>query len=164
MLMGQSKRTAKQDQGELERRRLKAAKLFDKGVGPTEVAEKLSVSVHTVNHWKARWRRGGVDALRSQGSRGRPSRLSEEQLSRLHEELLRGPRAHGYATDLWTCPRVGTVIERLFGVTYADCHVWKLLRKMGWTRQKPARRAKERDEERIENWVATSWPRIKRGL
>jgi transposase len=48
---------------------------------------------------------------------------------------------------------VGAVIRRLFGIEYSDCHVWKLLRKMGWTRQRPARRAKERDEERIANWV-----------
>ncbi len=162
--MGQSKRTMKQGQGELEKRRLKAAKLFAKGVGPTEVARRLGVSLSAANHWKGRWARGGEEALRSQGSRGRPSRLSEEQLARLHQELLRGPRAHGYDTELWTCPRVGVVIRRLFGVTYADSHVWKLLRKMGWTRQKPARRAKERDEERIANWVAQDWPRIKRGL
>ena len=103
--------------------------------------------------WKRRWREGGMESLRSQGPRGRRSRLSEEQLARLGQELLRSSRAHGYATDLWTCPRVGAVIRRLFGIEYSDCHVWKLLRKMGWTRQRPARRAKERDEERIANWV-----------
>ncbi len=162
--MGQAERATRQDQGKLEERRLRAAQLFADGVGPTAAARELGVSVSTANHWKSRWVRGGAEALRSRGARGRPARLSGEQLAGLHDELLRGPRAHGYDTDLWTCPRVRRVIRRLFGVTYADCHVWKLLRKMGWTRQKPARRAKERDEERIANWVAQDWPRIKRGL
>jgi transposase len=104
--------------------------------------------------------------LMGQAEALRPSSQSEleKQLDRSGQELLRGPRAHGYATDLWTCPRVGAVIRRLFGIEYSDCHVWKLLRKMGWTRQRPARRAKERDEERIANWVREDWPRLKRGL
>ena len=107
-----------------------------------------------------------VVMLMGQAEALRPSSQSEleKQLDRSGQELLRGPRAHGYATDLWTCPRVGAVIRRLFGIEYSDCHVWKLLRKMGWTRQRPARRAKERDEERIANWVREDWPRLKRGL
>ncbi|MBP7561901.1 MAG: winged helix-turn-helix domain-containing protein [Armatimonadetes bacterium] len=78
-----------------------------------------------------------VVMLMGQAEALRPSSQSEleKQLDRSGQELLRGPRAHGYATDLWTCPRVGAVIRRLFGIEYSDCHVWKLLRKMGWTRQ-----------------------------
>lgn len=131
MAMGQSKRSTKQDQGELQARRLEAAKLFSQGLGPLAEVRELGVSLSAVNHWKARWVPGGVDALRSQGSRGQPFRLCEGQLGQLREEPLRGPGAHGYSTDLWTPPRVGAVIQRLFGVTYAAHHVCKLLRKMG---------------------------------
>ena len=164
VFMRQAELRRPSSQSELEKQRLRAGALFEEGLGPTEVAGRLGVSVSSANRWKRRWREGGMESLRCQGPRGRRSRLSEEQLARLGQELLRGPRAHGYATDLWTCPRVGAVIRRLFGIEYSDCHVWKLLRKMGWTRQRPARRAKERDEERIANWVREDWTRLKRGL
>jgi Winged helix-turn helix len=40
--------------------------------------------------------------------------------------------------------------------------VWRLLRdRLGWTVQRPARRAKERDEQAVQHWVAYEWPRIK---
>ena len=162
--MRQQTRKRKQDLAELEARRLRAAELFEAGAASTAVARDLGVSVSAASQWKRKWRTGGVTALRSSGPRGRRSRLTSEQLNQLQEELLRGPAAHGYATDLWTCPRVGAVIRRLFGVGYADCHVWKLLQKMGWTCQRPARKAKERNEPAIAEWVARDWPRIKRGL
>lgn len=92
-------------------------------------------------------------------------RLSEAQLAQIDRALRRGPRMHGFATDLWTLDRVATVIEAETGVAYHPGHVWKLLRdKLGWSRQRPARRAIERDDEAIARWVAEEWPRIKRGL
>jgi transposase len=91
-------------------------------------------------------------------------RLTDTQLRQLDGGLRRGPRAHGFATDLWTLDRVATVIEAETGVSYHPGHVWKLLRdKLGWSRQRPARRAVERDDEAIARWVAEEWPRIKRG-
>jgi len=161
--MEQQTRKSRQDQALLEARRLRAGELFGLGWGPTAVARELGVSVSAANQWKRRWRTGGVKALRSSGPRGRTGRLTREQLREVEQELLRGPRAHGYATDLWTCPRVGAVIARRFGVQYSDCNVWKLLRKLGWSCQRPARRAKERDERAIGEWLARDWPRIKRG-
>jgi transposase len=77
--------------------------------------------------------------------------------------LLAGAEAHGFDTDLWTLPRVATVIERLTGVSYHPGHVWWLLRRHGWSPQRPARRAAERDEAQIARWRATEWPRIKGG-
>jgi hypothetical protein len=46
----------------------------------------------------------------------------------------------------------------------ADHAVWVILRhRLGWTLQRPERRASERDEEAIARWVAQDWPRIKKG-
>jgi transposase len=41
--------------------------------------------------------------------------------------------------------------------------VWRLLRGLGWSLQRPARRAAERDEAAIAWWRAQEWPRIKGG-
>jgi len=78
--------------------------------------------------------------------------------------LERGPEASGYATQLWTLARVGKVITREGHVTYGQTQVWRILRSLGWSCQKPARRAKERDEEAIARWMKVEWPSIqKRG-
>ena len=64
---------------------------------------------------------------------------------------------------MWTLARVAQVIERVTGVRYSPSQTWLILRqRLGWTRQRPARRAVERDDEAIEQWVKRDWPRIKR--
>ncbi len=78
--------------------------------------------------------------------------------------LLRGAKAAGFPTDLWTCPRIAKVIEERFGVHYHVDHIGRMLHALGWSPQKPQRRALERDEEAIGRWTKEDWPRIKRGL
>jgi transposase len=80
----------------------------------------------------------------------------------LEQLLLRGAEAAGYAQDLWTCPRVAQLIAREFGVAYHVAHVGRLLRRLGWTPQRPRRLARERDESQIQRWIKVDWPRIKK--
>jgi transposase len=76
--------------------------------------------------------------------------------------LLQGPRRHGYRTELWTLARVADLIAAKFGVRYHPSAVWHILRAMGWSCQKPERRARERDELAIQRWRQDDWPRIKK--
>jgi transposase len=69
----------------------------------------------------------------------------------------------GYSTDLWTTRRVAEVIENRFGVEYHPNHLWRLLQALGWSCQKPATRARERDEAAIAHWKRYRWPHIKKG-
>ncbi len=94
---------------------------------------------------------------------GPKPRLNGKQKHRLVKILLAGPRKAGYRTDLWTCPRVADVIAKKFGVKYHPAHVWKILRSLGWTPQKPEQRARERNETDIRRWRKQVWPRIKKG-
>jgi transposase len=84
------------------------------------------------------------------------------ELRQVERALREGARAHGFNTDLWTLPRVAQVIERVTGVRYHAGHVWRVMQAMGWTLQRPARRAKERNEEAIRQWVAERWPAVKK--
>jgi transposase len=148
----------------MEKRRRRAARLFERGAPQADVARELKVSRQSVSRWHADWQAGGTRALKAAGRAGRLPRLTETQLRQVERALRKGPRAHGFGTDLWTLDRVAAVIEAETGVAYHPGHVWKLLRdKLGWSRQRPARRAVERDDEAIARWVATDWPRIKRG-
>ena len=140
------------------------AKLFEQGIRPSEVARRLGVTIGAASQWRKAWREAGLDGLRSKphpGSRPKLPRHCRPELERL---LLEGPRAHGWATELWTLRRVVELIRRRFGVQYDPSQVSRILHSMGWSRQKPARRARERDEEAIEAWRKKDWPRIKKGL
>ena len=147
-----------------EARRLRAAELFALGRSQAEVARDLGVSRQAVSVWHARFTQGGVGALRSRGPTGPNPKLSAAQLARVEQALLEGAQANGFDTDLWTLERVAVVITQLTGVRYHPGHVWVILRqRLGWTVQRPERRASERDEQAIARWVAHEWPRIKRG-
>ena len=78
--------------------------------------------------------------------------------------LLEGATAFGYSTDLWTGPRVVEVIRRRFRVSYHASHISRLLRSLGFSPQKPERRAQERDEVAIRGWVRDQWLRVKKHL
>jgi transposase len=147
----------------LQERRERAAALFAEGVRPARVAAQLGVSRQATSGWFALWQQGGVAALKLSERFGRHPKLTDEQLVTVETVLLQGARASGYTTEVWTLQRVAEVIAQRTGVVYHPGHVWRLLRYMGWSRQRPARRAKERDEAAIEHWVKTTWPALKRG-
>lgn len=103
-----------------------------------------------------------MKALAAKRHPGPKPKLSDKQCRRLGRMLLDGPAAHGYANELWTTKRVADVIRRKWGVKYDPSGVWHLLRRMGWTCQKPERQARERDEEAIVRWRQVDWPRMKK--
>ncbi len=146
----------------LEERRQQAAKLFRSGESPAFVARALHVSRQSVSRWHRAWKQGGLPALRAAGRAGRKPKLDRPQLQRVERVLRQGARAHGFGTDLWTLPRVATVIARLTGVEYHPGHVWKILRALNWTLQRPARQARERNEQAVRQWVAERWPAVKK--
>jgi transposase len=149
--------------GELEVRRRIAGKLLLDGKPVAEVARLVGASWSAVKRWKGAVERGGLDALAAKPHPGKPCRLSAPQQRRLVQLLLQGPQAAGYTTDLWTCPRVADLIAEAFGIVYHPAHVGRLLRRLGWSCQKPEQRARERDEAAIARWRAHDWPRIKKG-
>ena len=149
----------------LKQRRAQAARLFAKAKGRgalAGIARALEVSRQSVTRWYRQWRSGGIDALKGAGRAGRMPRLNAEQLRQVDWALRQGARTQGFGTDLWTLPRVAQVIERVSGVHYHPGHVWRVLRQMGWTLQRPARKARERNEEAIRQWIAERWPAVKK--
>ena len=147
---------------ELERRRERAIRLLQDGYAPVEVAEKVGVARRSVRRWKAAFRRRGEKGIQARKASGRPLKLDRLGRRRLERALLKGAKAAGFPTDLWTCPRIAKLVAKEFGVSYHRTHVGRLLRSLGWSAQRPERRAVERDEEAIRRWVKVEWPRIKK--
>lgn len=153
---------ARRDFEGLERRRRRSAALFEEGLTQSDVARRLRVSRTTALRWYRAWLRDGEEGLRGAGRAGRKPRMSDAQRERVHQALIEGPLAFGYDNELWTLPRVTEVIQEITGITYHPGHVWRLLHQLGWSRQKPTTRARERDEEAIDRWVHETWPAVKK--
>lgn len=136
---------------ELQRRRLRAVELVNQGESPAEVARFLGCGRSSVYTW-VKLAREDLGKLAAKPHPGRTPRLGEADRKRLEELLLQGAKAHGWRTDLWTAARVAELIERHFQVAFHAEHVRKILkRKLGWSSQKPQRRARERDEVAIDH-------------
>src|SRR5215470_12543933 len=155
-------RGVRRDFDALERRRFQFVRLYERGETPSTIARRLNTVRQTVYRWIKDYRVGGTDVLKKAGRAGRKPLLSESQRKQLEKLLLAGPERLGYETPLWTCPRVAHLIEQEFGVSYHEGHVWKILIHLGWSPQRPAARARERNEQQIANWKKNVWPRIKK--
>ncbi|HEX8858353.1 MAG TPA: winged helix-turn-helix domain-containing protein [Actinomycetes bacterium] len=155
--------TERRDRQAFQDRRLQAAELFQQGIHQAEVARTLGVSRQTASRWQQRWQSDSAAGLASRGAPGRSPKLSDAQLEQVQQALLEGAKAHGFDTNLWTLGRIAEVIWRTTGVRHHPAHVWRLLRhQLGWSLQRPTRRAQERNEQAIRQWVASDWPRVKK--
>lgn len=152
----------KRDHIQMEKRRVRAAALFEKNISAPEVSRRLGVTRQVAYRWRDAWIKGGKTGLASKGKAGRKSKLSADQTEKVIEALLAGPVSRGYKTNLWTLPRVAALIKELTGVKYHPGHVWRLLGDNGFSCQRPERRAIERDEPKIRRWKRVEWPAIKK--
>lgn len=145
---------------QLAKRRTKAMKLLRRGKSIREISQQMGVTERCVRYWRAdashpQWKKRGNPP-------GRPSQLSAKQLARLEKELQKGAYAQGYAEDYWTLDRIGRLIWDQFAVRYHPSAVWHLMKRLGWSCQRPQRRSLARNEEAIRRWKHYAWPRIKK--
>jgi transposase len=155
-------RGVKRDFEALERRRFEALKLLKQGYNQSEVARRVKVCSQTVSRWSRAVSNRGEKALSGAGRAGRKPQLDDQQREKLIARLIEGPERLGYEMPLWTCNRVAHLIQEEFGIRYHSGHVWKLLKQLNWSPQRPAGRALERNEEAIDHWKRKTWPGIKK--
>jgi transposase len=153
----------KRDLQAIEARRIEGARLLKRKVAPAEVARRLNVSRQSVSRWVRQLAEvnGAVGKLKGKPL-GRPRQLDAAQCAALSSVLLQGALGAGFPTELWTVKRVRVLIEREFGVAYSNTGCWELLRSLGFSPQKPEKRALQRDEEAIVTWKRKTWPALKK--
>lgn len=139
---------------ELEKRRLRAGRYFNAGKTAYFVEHRFGVSSTTAREWRSRWRAGTLKAQ----PQGNTPLLTEKQKEDVAKRILKGPKAAGYETELWTLGRITSLIATTQQVCYRPRSVWHVMRALGFSCQKPMRRAKERDEKAILNWKQIEWP------
>jgi transposase len=147
---------------ELEERRQAAIRLSQNGKTQSEVAVELGVHLRSVQKWIATYRRNGRKGLAAKSRPGRRRRLTDQDLARLESALLQGAEHFGYQGNLWTSQRVADIVWKVFGVKFHINYFPTILKQLGWSVQRPTRRATERDEEAIERWAKRDWPKIKK--
>lgn len=144
---------------QLERRRKAATRQLRAGMTCRVVAKSIGVSKSTVS----RWNRASANSQKViEGVKGRPSKLSARQIGKLKTVLLKGASQQGYESDHWTLKRISDLIERLFEAKYEASAVWHLMKRIGWSRQKPQLRSVQRDEDQIEHWRQYVFPQLKK--
>jgi transposase len=144
-----------------EKVRLAAAEMIEAGASDREVARHFRVSRMSVNRWRRALASGGRQALASKGAGGAQCKLTAAQVAELEAVLDAGPAACGYADQCWTLARITDQVWHRFGVEYTLAGMDVLLHRIGWSVQVPARRAAERDEEKVARWREETWPVIK---
>ena len=139
-----------------------AVQRVGEGWAQKDVAAFLGVHPVTVKTWIARHRADGDDGLKAKPTPGRPRFLTAEQERKVLGWLAQAPTKHGFDTDLWTARRVAELIRKKLGVQFHPNYLREWLTKRNHTPQKPARRARQRDQAKIDRWVAEDWPRIQK--
>ncbi len=148
---------------QMEERRLAAATLLRQSrLSQAEIARQLGVSRASVSRWAATLAQMGRRGLAARVRTGRPPRLDERAWVRLGRLLGRGAVAAGFATERWTLKRIAALIEREFQVHYHPRYLERPLKAHGFSVQRPATRAKERDELVIAVWPKRAWMALKR--
>lgn len=140
-----------------EQRRLQAWELSEKGWKQRTIAEALGVTESAVSQWIKKARTQGIESLYKRQGGGPKPQLTSAQINQIPDLLSRGAEAYGFQGDVWTRARVGVVIKQQFSVSFSLSHIGRLLKQVGWTRQKPIARASQRDEQAIERWRTEKW-------
>jgi len=149
---------------ELEARRRIAIEKLQDGWTQVAVADFFAVHPVTIAKWMARHRQEGDAGLAAKPTPGRPRFLTPEQEQQVLGWLAEKPSAHGFRTDLWTARRVADLIRRRLGVQYHPDYLRAWLRQRNYSPQKPRRRAKQKKQPDIDQWITDEWPRIQKKL
>ena len=153
----------KKDPRILEQRRMEAIRLFRRHWSQSDIAARLNVTRQAVHLWKKAYVDLGLKALQATKSEGRPPKYPLKSIqSKLPELLKKGATSFGHPADIWTTSSISLLIQKEFGVHYHPDHVRKILRKVGFSWQKPEKRALERNERKIRYWTTHTWEDIKK--
>lgn len=145
-----------------EKRRKRAVRLYQKGLSQYKIAKKFGVSFEAVSKWVKAFEKKGLNGLKSGGKPGPKCKLKPEKQKAIKKAILKGPKASGYDTDLWTLQRLQALVKKISRVNYHQGHIWKIVVSLGFSCQKPQTKAKERNETAIKEWKVKTFPQLKK--
>jgi len=132
------------------------------GYSTGEIARRLKVHRSGVPIWIQHWNEYGEEGLWEGHRSGRPTELSLSQREQLADILDSGPVAYGLETGIWTSPVISRVIAEEFNRHYHPGHVRKMLKRLGYSVQRPTTRLVQADPVEKSRWVRYTYPRLKK--
>jgi transposase len=151
----------KLDHATLEAIRIRSVRQIEEGAHPDDVAAVLGMSRAAVYGWLAKYREGGLDALRAKPVPGRPPKLTGNQIRRLYGLLVGAdPRQLSFPFALWTRDMVRDLIRCEFGVALSVVSVGRLLKKLGMSPQRPLYRAWQQNPAAVEAFKTDTYPAL----
>jgi len=93
----------------------------------------------------------------------RPSRLTEGQFAAVRALVLQGPDPERDGVSAWTRADIARLIEQRFGVRYHVSSLSKILRKLGFSRQKARPAHPGRNPKAQAAWIKKGTARRSRG-
>lgn len=145
----------------LETYRMRAINLRNQRKKVKDIAAFFGVHPASVSRWIGKYNTGGKESLKSKKATGRPIRLSMTETKRILNCLKKPATDYGYPNPLWTCKRVKQVIKKETNKSYSDVGIWKFLKRLRLTNQKPERSAIEQNPDDVQRWLKEEWPKIK---
>lgn len=143
-------------------RRILAIRLNAQGQTAGDISRLLGVHRSSATLWLQHWMDYGLEGLLEGQRSGRPSAMSQDDFTQLHDIVESGPIAYGFTSGVWTSPMIAKVISDEFGVRYHPGHVRKLLHSIGLSVQRPRRKLARADEEQQSRWRRYTLPRLKK--
>ena len=141
--------------------RLSACEALEKGVSVDDISAVLKVSRSSVFEWQKTYRAHGAEALRTKGTPGPKSKLSDGQLSQLYRLIVgNDPRQLSFGMALWTRGMIQELIFRQFAVQLSLVSVGHVLAELGLSPQRPLYRSYEQDPEKVRAWKEATFPQI----
>ena len=144
--------------------RIRAVRAKLNGISMNDVADAYQVNRSTVHRWMIRYRDKKEQGLLRCNIQGRPAILRTIKDGAFVSIILKPAIDFGYETDFWTCQRVCHVISKKFDIVVSRLTIWRRLRKLNLTYQKPERHYFEASEKQRQEWRAKELPEIKRTL
>ena len=140
--------------------RLAAAEMIEAGASDRQVAKRFRVSRMSANRWRRALAAGGGGAA-SKGAGGARCKLPRRSCAELEAVLDAGPAACGLCGPVLDAGPDRGPGPAAVRVEYTLAGMDVLLHRIGWSVQVPARRAAERDEDKVARWREETWPVIK---
>ena len=143
-----------------EHLRMQGIKLWKKKMKVKDISETLGVTIFAVYNWIKKYKKQGLKGLKKRKAKGAEPKLSEKEIKKLVELIEKTADNYGFESPLWDCKKITQLIREKFGKTIHFSNVWRLLKRLGLSPQKPKRQAKERDEKEVKDWIEKVWPKI----
>jgi len=145
----------------LEQLRRDAVKRVESGESAEAVAQGLGINRRTIYRWLAAYHAGGADALTAKPILGAPPKLDAKQMNKLSRMIRdKNPQQFGFEFALWTLAMVRELISRQFQVNLSEVSVGRLMKRIGFTPQRPLYRAWQQDPLLVERWREHEYPKI----